>query len=221
MKNILSGKFPYKISIFLVVFLMFPLFFISKNIFIGLTQTINRNEKTVSLKPLGEPIEIVDLRASGKRFNLVENPAQENNRLKRFTMQDNNWFKDFAITFKNTFDKPITYVNIAATFPETRASGLIIIQTFKFGVSPKANRSSDVPQILPPNQIGQIVLSPENYKILTARFAERGHTLSDLTLADLAVQTIAFADGTYWSGGGFYRPDPNRPGKYVPVLDNQ
>ncbi|MGI8469752.1 MAG: hypothetical protein ACR2N3_15020 [Pyrinomonadaceae bacterium] len=119
MKNKLYGlakkdKVSYRLLICLVVISMFPLFFISRNLFIGLAQTINKSDKKLTKEIFrNEPIEIINLKSNGKQFNLAENPAQENNRSRNFTVQDNDWFKDFTIDFKNISGRPIIYVNIA------------------------------------------------------------------------------------------------------------
>lgn len=200
-----------RILLIIFVFSMFPLFFVSRNVFTGLTQTIDKKEKKFTKENLkNEPIEFVELNSNGKKFKLDEKSSQETE-----------WLKNFTINFKNISDKPITYVNIAITFPETRASGLPMVYFIKYGVSPDVpNYSNDEPKLLLPNETAQISLSAERYNKLTNFLATRHHALTGLTEAHLTIQSVFFNDGTNWFAGAVSRPDPNRPGKYIYDKDN-
>lgn len=203
-----TSKIQIRRRILLLVFvlLMFPLFFISKNVFVGLTQTINKKEKKFTKENLkNEPVEFVDLKSNGKKFKLDEKSTQEEE-----------WLKDFTIDFKNISGKPITYVSMTITFPETRSTGNTMTYFINYGVLPNTpNKNNDQPKLLAPNKIAQVALSPERYGKLKNFLATRNHALTDLTEARLRIMSVYFEDGTRWNAGAISRPDPNKPGRYI------
>lgn len=216
MKNTRYGlvtkdKVSNKLLLVLIVISMFPLFFVSRALFISVAQTKDKKEKKVTKESFkNEPIEFIELKSNGKKFKLDEKLTQEDD-----------WLKDFTINFKNISDKPITYVSIIVNFPETRSNGLPMSHIIKFGVHPDLpNKNNDELKMVAPNEIAQINLSPERYDILKAFLATRHHLLKDLTEANITIQSVFFTDGTNWFGGAISRPDPNRPGKYIPVDEN-
>jgi len=211
--SIKRNEYPsiQKLRLSLIVILMVSVFCSTKNSFTVFSQTNDRNEKNITKESYkNEPIEFIELKSNGKKFKLNERLTQEED-----------WLKDFTIDFKNVSDKSITYVSIIINFPETRSSGLPMSYIIKFGVqSDFPNKTNDELKMVAPNEIAQISLSPERYEKVKAFLATRHHLLKNLTVANVAIQSVFFADGTNWFYGAISRPDPNRPGKYIIVDEN-
>jgi len=210
-RSLAKDKVSNRLLLVLVVVSMVPLFFVSRTLFIGIAQTNYKKEKVFTKESYkNEPIEFIVLKQNGKKFKLNEKLTQEDD-----------WLKDFTIDFKNVSDQPITYVSIIINFPETRSNGLPMSYIIKFVVQPDLpNKNNDELKIVAPNEVAQINLSPERYEKVKAFLATRHHLLKDLTEANVAIQTVFFADGTNWFGGAISRPDPNRPGRYILVDEN-
>ena len=217
MKNTRSGFMPEfeaynRLLLVLIIILMVPVFFVSKALFTSIAQTNDKKEKKITKETYkNEPIDFVALKSNGKKLKLYE----------KFT-QENDWLKDFTFEFKNVSGKPISYISIIVNFPETRSNGLPMSHIIKFGVHPvlNPNKNNDELKMVAPNDSAQILLSAERYDKLKEFLATRNHSLKDLTEANVAIQAVFFTDGTNWAGGSIYRPDPDRPGRYIFVDEN-
>lgn len=206
-----KSKISNRLLLLVVVISMIPLFFVSRTLFTSLAQTKATSEKKfIKESYKNEPIEFSSINSNGKKIKLNEKLIQEND-----------WLKDLTIDFKNIYDKPITYISLIINFPETHSNGLPMSYIVKFGVHPNnANKNNYASEIVLPKEVAQINLSQKSYDALKTFLATRNFTLKDLTEANLAIQTVFFADGTIWFGGTISRPDPTHPGKYIRVDEN-
>ncbi len=201
-------KTPHRMLLLIAALSMLPLFFVSKIVITGFTQSaIDKNKKEIKKISFdNEPIEIVRLESDGKPIKLNE----------RFTQKDD-WLKDFTVKFKNISDKPIVYLSIAVDFPETESTGHSMVHFLKYGVNPLAQKTGDdKPESLAPGAEAEVKLSAEKYAQLK-NFLSQRHLLADLTRADFRIMTVHFSDRTHWTAGTIYRPDPDRPGKFLAV----
>ena len=200
-----------RLVMFLLVLLMIPLFFVSRNIIVGFSQTENKSEKKITKESFkNEPIEIIDISSNEKSVELEENFVQKND-----------WLKDFTIKFKNVSGKSIVYVSTAIDFPGTDSTGNRMSFSLKYGVHPLVEKNANVKlELLAPNDMAELYLSAERYETLKNFLATRQHLLKDLTETHLTIVTVYFDDGTHWSAGTIYSPDPNRPGKFVAIDKN-
>ncbi len=199
-----------KLILFLLVLSMIPVFFATKKIVVVFSQVRDKNKKEISKTTFDpEPIEIVEITSDERKLKLNE----------KFT-QENDWLKDFTIKFKNISGKPIVYVSVVIDFPETDSTGNRIAHFLKYGVNPLARKNTnDEPKLLAPNDTTEVKLTSEKHTKLKNFLAQRNF-LADLTKAHLTIMVVHFEDGTYWSAGTMFRPDPNRPGKSIPVDEN-
>jgi hypothetical protein len=62
-----------KILLFIFVLSMFPLFFVSKNVFVGLSQTVDKKKEVFKETYKNEPVEFVELKSNGKSSNSMKN----------------------------------------------------------------------------------------------------------------------------------------------------
>jgi hypothetical protein len=164
----------------------------------------SKEKKIVKLEFKREPIEISEVRSKGTKikFDTV------------FSSDD--WFSDLTIKFKNVSKKPITYIDFNFVFPETAATGIKLADSLYYGVPPLKGLPMS-PKLLNTGETDEVVYDPPKLAHLKAFVGQR-RDLGDLTEANLSIQLVYFADGTHWSAGDYYRPDPTRPGKFV--VDN-
>ncbi len=206
-----------KLLLLLLIFSMIPVFFLSKSVFTALAQ--RKDSKIKMIKKMNfsdsfvkEPIEIIEVRSNGKVIKLDEN------------FEDENWLKDFTIKFKNISGKTITSIDLNLLFPETATHGepwgVPTSYSLNYGLSPTKHKAGAVGmKILKPDEIDETALAPTSFATLQ-RFVAIRSDLSNLTTANLTVVAVEFDDGTHWSAGDIFRPDPNRPGKFVVSRDN-
>lgn len=203
-----KAKVSNRSLLILIVLLMVPLFFVSKALFTGIAQTNEKKQKKMTKETFkNEPIEFVELKSSGKKFKFGEKYIQESD-----------WLKELTFDFKNVSGKTITYIGVAIIFPETQSTGVTISHSLSYGIPPNFPESEyNKSKLLIPNETAQIGFSAESYKALKNFLATRNHTLTDLTQAHLTIMSVFFEDGTKWGAGDMYRPDPNKPGKYIAI----
>lgn len=159
-----------------------------------------------------EPVKISELRAKGRAVRAGE----------KFKDSDD-WFKGLAIKISNTSDKPVKYVSVLVSFPRPKeqkeAGRLPFGERLTYGFSPvdvKAPAGSGPIPSIPPGESIELVLS-EKF------FNEYGTALKRLAFPDaikrieITLQEVGFEDGLLWSGGEFWRRDPNNRDNYVPV----
>ncbi|HEY2865915.1 MAG TPA: hypothetical protein VGJ02_02370 [Pyrinomonadaceae bacterium] len=196
-----------KLVLPLFVLLMVPVFFVAKNIFTSYAQTRNSKEKIIKKVSFdNEPLQFLAFESDGKKINSDE----------KFT-RDNDWLNDFTIRFRNVSGKPIVYVSIALGFPETATTEPPIGYFLKYGVNPLVPTQkieNDKREILAPNEIAEVKLSPEKFDGLKTFLGSR-RQLSELTIVDYRIMVVYFEDGSAWSAGNDLQPDPSRPGKFI------
>lgn len=209
MRNRIASR--QRLLMFLLVLLMIPLFFVSRNIIVGFSQTKDKSEKKITKESFkNEPIEIFELKSDEKAVKLKENFVQEND-----------WLKNFTVRFRNVSGKSIVYVSMVIGFPETDSTGNRMVYYLKYGINPLVKKNTkDEPELLAPNEPAELVLSTEKYTKLKDFLTTRQHSLKDLTEIHLTIVSVYFEDGTHWSAGTMFRPDPNRPSKFVAVDEN-
>lgn len=216
MKKMLSSlvtnpKISNRLLLVLIVLLMVPVFFVSRALFIGFAQTNDKKEKKITKEQFkNEPIEFIQQKSNGKKFKLNEKFVQEDD-----------WLKNLTIQFKNISDKSIIYADIAIGFPETESTGLRMGMSLEYGVHPRAPKreNNNEVKLLLPGEVGEVNLSPEKLTKLNNFFITR-HSPAELTELHLTIVGVFFEDGTYWSAGSMFRPDPDRPGRSIHINDN-
>jgi hypothetical protein len=206
-KNKIQAR--YKLILFVIAFSMLPLFFATRTIIIGFTQTrtVNvSNEKEIKKLTFdNEPVELLALGNSQRAIKLSE----------KFT-QDTDWLKEFNVKFKNKSAKAITYLKIDLDFPETKSSGNIMAFPLSYGHNPMFSLSNEKVEKVKAGEDVELILTEKKYEALKT-FIETRHPLESLSKIDIRIVFILFDDETAWSAGNFLRPDPNDPKRYIPV----
>ena len=211
-RNLWQNRF----QIIMIMLLMVPIFFAARSFFVSFAQTGDPTKKKITKGVFkDEPIEVVGIETDGETVKLDESFTREGD-----------WLNDLTFTVRNKSEKPIVEITLFLYFPETWITGPVQGDFIHFGVNPQMPklagnkpvwlRPDQKPQFLPPNKTGEIRLLPEIYTGLK-NLVEMRHLLSSLTEAKYQIQSVYFDDGTYWFYGTNYRPDPERPGKFVPI----
>jgi len=128
--------------------------------------------------------------------------------------ETDDWPRRLSLEIENISAKPIVYLQINLNFPETRLSGNLMSYPIRYGVRPGyTDPSSNQPLRLMPGDKLEISVNDHYEKL--ERFLRTRHTMNQINKAQLEVGFIIFDDGTAWAGD-FLRPDPTKPGSYVP-----
>jgi len=173
----------------------------------------NMGRAVVRELPLdNEPVEIGDLKVKGKPFKLGD----------RFINGEDTWLKEVVFKVKNKSKKPITYVRLDLTFPETTATGNVLFHQVFLGRRPDIpSLRSNKPLMLAPHESMDVSLAPEFDQV--KRMIEFRHSAVG-TINEVVVRLgeAMFEDGTLYSGGALFRrnPDPSSPRKWV-ILNEQ
>lgn len=153
-----------------------------------------------------EPVKISELRVKGRGVRAGE----------KFK-DSNDWFKGLTIKISNTSDRPVMYVSVLLSFPRPKeqkgAGRLPFGERLTYGFSPvdmkAAGGSGPVPSIRPGENI-ELVLSEKYFNEYVS--ALKGLAFPDaIRRIEITVQEVGFEDGLLWSGGEFWRRDPEQP----------
>jgi len=145
--------------------------------------------------------------------------VQEGDALRTFEenfKEDFDWLSRASFQIENVSGKPIVYLRINVLFPETRASGNLMVYPVTFGRRPGSKLpTTNSLFLLMPKEALDISLASEYAKI--SNFVGNRHSISSINRIELEISFIVFEDGTAWSVGDFMRQDPNNPDRYIPV----
>lgn len=126
------------------------------------------------------------------------------------------WLNNLSITVKNVSDKPIIFIRMYLYFPETKATGNVMFFPIRYGQNPQTPMLAGQREVLPPDQETTFVLSGQTFHRLRT-FIEKRHPLNTLNKLSVQIDQVSFEDGTMWTGGDYFRPDPGNPKKYIRV----
>ena len=131
--------------------------------------------------------------------------------------ESDDWLKRFGLEIESMATKPITYLEVNLNFPETKSSGPMMSYPVAVGINPDSRVSAPAkkPLHLMPGETLAIGLDDDYDKL--ERFIRFRHSMNQIRKAQVEVGFLVFDDGTAWIAGDFYRPDPNKPGRYINV----
>ena len=132
---------------------------------------------------------------------------------------DLDWLRGLRLRIKNNSGKSITHLSVGLDFPETTATGNIMLFPLKYGPHPASSRPpsekvrAEVP-ILPDGTF-EIVLDNIEFGALK-KFVESRHPLDSLKRVNIRISGIYFSDGTAWNGS-WLKQDPSDSRRWLPV----
>lgn len=162
--------------------------------------------------PDNEPVVISDIRVRGNAVRLGE----------RFE-GDDTWLREITFRVKNRSNKPITYLRLDIVFPETRATGPVLLQQLFLGRRSDNNSTlSNEPLRLLPNEWLEVSLASQ-FERLRRLIQLRYSSPGNIHEVAISLGEAMFEDGTLYSGGAIFRrnPDSNSPRRWVIVTDGQ
>ena len=160
--------------------------------------------------PDNEPVIISDIRVRGNAVRFGE----------RFD-GDDTWLREITFRVKNRSNKPITYLQLDFLFPETRATGPVLLQQLLLGRRSDINSTlSNEPLLLMPNESLEVSLASQLERfsrLIQLRYPSLGH----INEVAINLNEAMFEDGTLYSGGAIFRrnPDPNSPRRWIIVTE--
>ncbi|MFN2530110.1 MAG: hypothetical protein ABR555_02315 [Pyrinomonadaceae bacterium] len=146
-----------------------------------------------------EPITIKDLKSNAVSIKLDE----------EFESNDPNWLRQVSFRITNTSEKPITYIAINLNFPETANTGTggVALHQITLG---DWTFSSIVrqPFNLEPGESREISLETQ-YSEKISLLKLKQCSANQVTKIITRLNQVLFVDETLWSGGEFYRRNPD------------
>jgi len=135
--------------------------------------------------------------------------------------QFEDWLENLSFTIKNTSSKRMIYINLEMDFPETAVNApMMVYNQLGIGIHPRAvgdALKNGVPLELEPEEVTTFYLSSEQLRLIKEFLALKNLQLADLNRATIRIDHIFFSDGTKWSQGYEYRPNPCVRGGYERV----
>jgi hypothetical protein len=198
----------------LSLLLAFSLVFVTSIYFQTSSGQVGEEQDRIIEVPVfsNEPVKISGLKAKGRGVRAGE----------KFK-DSNDWFKGLTIKIRNTSDKPVKYVSVLVSFPRPKeqkeAGRLPFGEQLTYGFSPvdtKAAAGSSLTPSIPPGESIELVLSEKHFDEYTS-VLKRLAFPDAIKRIELTLQEVGFEDGLLWSGGEFWRRDPNNRDNYVPV----
>jgi len=129
------------------------------------------------------------------------------------------WLKDVTLEIKNTSNKTINFLRLDIDFPESRATGKILLHQIFLGKnSDIQSLRNKAPLNLMPGQSLEIPLASEHERI-SRLIRLRYPSVEDMSEINITLGEAMFDDETLWSGGAIFKrnPDSNNPRKWVLV----
>lgn len=176
---------------------------------LGLAPPANDHRRQISRSYwFDEPIKIESLFRGNKRLEVDE----------KFEA-DSEWLKGLTLRIRNNSGRNITYLSLALEFPETIATGNLMMFPVHYGFNPVSTKptsakvKAEVP-ILPDGSF-DIVLGETEFGYLK-KFVESRQSMDSLKRVDIRISMIHFSDGTGWNGS-WMKQDPENPRRWLPI----
>lgn len=126
------------------------------------------------------------------------------------------WLRKLSLEIENNWNKPIIYLRVALSFPETESSGNRMTFHVYLGNEP----GSPLPpkrenlRIAPGEKV--LINMADRYEWLT-QFLKTRQSMSQINKVEIQVGLAVSDDKTAWGDGVFFEQDPYKPGRYIPV----
>lgn len=197
-------------KVFLLALLLFTtLIFLAPKVAILSSQ---RDEVEIKYLSGNEPVKIAALKIGR---TLVESDKK--------VLTSDDLLGDLSATVKNKYGKAVTFIELGVIV--VRPEGQENLPPFHFNIS-LGNRKKALKgensglEIIPDSDRDQadLSLTTEDYASIRASLNRLGYP-SKIKKLLIQVEEVAFADGTIWSIGSWYRGDPNNYRKLIPLKD--
>ena len=168
-------------------------------------------QKSITYSPeRNQPVRFDKIKAADKLFEF-----EAGSEFKKDFDGDDDWMRGLAITFKNTSNKNIVYVNVLLLFPETEAAGPIMGFPLQFGHFPKKPNIGSYDNLLKPGEEMEIGLTDDQHNHLQSFLKSR--SFNKINRLRLFLESVIFEDDILWVGGILMRRDPDNPNRWLPI----
>ncbi|PYP87709.1 MAG: hypothetical protein DMF61_08645 [Blastocatellia bacterium AA13] len=181
------------------------------------------DEKIIERKEFpNEPFEFGNLTVQSTRVGV----NQKFNSVFLFgSRRSSDWLESLGFTLKNTSQKQITYIHLELDFPETSASGsMMVYNQLGIGIDPRRSstiRSGREPLALNPGETITFAISAKEMASIKDFLSADKYPLGSLNKAVIRLGYIIFSDGSKWEQGDYYQPSLTTPGGYEHVTGNR
>ncbi len=166
-------------------------------------------ERVIEKQAFGtEPVKIKDIKVNKKGIVVG----------KKFSAADD-WLRGLSVTVENKTEKNVTHVSVQVVY--ARAENDVASQeaplgdSITYGVSPFRKPTAPAQaQAIPPGGSVDLVLSEQTYNENDLILKRLKYTKS-IKKIELTVEEVGFEDGTAWSKGQYWKPDPRNPGQWL------
>ncbi|HEX8178952.1 MAG TPA: hypothetical protein VF525_05350 [Pyrinomonadaceae bacterium] len=175
---------------------------------------LHGNERLVAkgFTTQAEPVEFASLKVKGIPAHLAEKFEGEAD-----------WLQDVTIRLTNRAAKPITWARIDIDFPETGATGHVLLHQLFVGRHPdlEVTRSNPPLRLLPHDSL-EVSLAAD-YGQIKRLIELRYPSVNLIHKATFRLGEVLFDDDTLWSGGHLFKrnPDAKAVRKWLRVSDEQ
>jgi hypothetical protein len=164
-------------------------------------------EKREDLKP---PVNITLIKS---RIGVIESD--------KYFSADEDWFKGLRIKLRNSYTRPVTYIEVELRFPrpEEQRDQHDFVYHLRYGVDPLAMPKSNPPLNFAPlvnGEDAELELSDESYKAIR-KILENLRFPAEVKKIKISVSMLGFNDDTVWIAGRIYKQDKDEPGKLIPL----
>jgi hypothetical protein len=156
-----------------------------------------------------EPVEIVD-------FKIKDKPIKFSEKFEG----DSDWLRTISFKVKNKSNKPITWLRVDLTFPETSATGHILLHQLFLGQRADLQSTlSNQPLYLMPNESLEVTLTSQ-YDQIKRLIEGRQPPIDKITKIEVGLGEVMFDDETLYSGGSIFKRNPNQNSRRKWVIVN-
>lgn len=142
---------------------------------------------------------------------------------KKFNDTDD-WLRGLTVNVENISGKSINFVSVLIVYARDKAdetsNGAPFGDFISYGVSPfKPSSAPAQMQVIPAGGSVELTLSESAYDENNIALKNLKYKKS-VRRIELTVDEVGFEDGTAWSKGQYWRPDPSNPGRWLPLEQN-
>ncbi len=128
------------------------------------------------------------------------------------------WFKNTEFKIKNVSDDDIVFVMFYLGFPDTEATGNMLAVGFNFGkkLDTETTEKQQVITFLKPEQETIFKIDEAIYERVINSLQKR-QPISTIHKLEINFRFVQFKNGVVWSGGQYFKPNPDNPRRYDPI----
>ena len=156
---------------------------------------------------------------SNEPFELVE-PVMKGKpiRLGQTFEETGDWLQNLRFRIRNKSDKPIIYIRVLLTFPETQSPGNPMrVYDVYFGQKPDERTHHSHPILLLKDDALTFALSQKQIENIETFLRGGGFSIASISKLEFWIPDMVFADGLMWHNGNLFRQDPNDRERWVRI----